>query len=284
MVITATSTRCSSNGLFTHDYYAANKSAFNLVRMNVLSNQSGVSTKTYDADGNVTASTTSDTYFGAIFNGDWAHCWVEDGPNTSQRLNDLLNQWVPDRRLVFLLLNNPGFGGCGGGGRLTLPLGVSPGRLSRTNAGTHSAASPTNTTNATTHYTGNEPGSANVTANTNRTTLKWAWAVAATTPIPTGTDDYTPPKPAGWDDDQGVGLFEGGSANFATGIYRPVINCRMRTNDPPFCPVCNAAMSAQTNPFLGTAPTGGADMSSSAPSDGYVRMRGPPAGRQVVRT
>src|SRR5207237_407992 len=215
---------------------------------NVLSNQSGVSTKTYDSSGNVTASTASDTYFGAIFNGDWAHCWVEDGPNTNQRLNDLLNQWVPDQRLVLPLLHHPALGGCGGGGRLTLPLGVT------WSTGAHECGHALGGLADEYHqrndaYSGGEPGQANATANANRTTLKWGWAVAASTPIPTGADDYTPPKPAGWDDNQGVGLFEGGSANFAAGIYRPVINCRMRTNDPPFCPVCNAAMSAQTNPF-----------------------------------
>ena len=218
-----------TNGLFTHDFYAANRSAFNLVRLNVLSNHSGVSTKTYDSHGNVTASTVQDTYFGAIFNGDWAHCWVEDGPNTAQRLNDLLNQWVPDRRLVFLLLNNPGFGGCGGGGRLTLPLGVSWSTVAH-ECGHALGGLADEYHQQNNAYSGGEPGQANVTANTNRATLKWRWAVAATTPIPTGADIFTPPKPAGWNDNQGVGLFEGGSANFATGIYRPVIDCRMKTN------------------------------------------------------
>ena len=83
-----------------------------------------MSTKTYDDDGNVTAQTMRDTALGAIFNGDWAHCWVEDGPDTGRLLNDLLAQYAPEHRLVILLLNNPGFGGCGGGGRATLPLGV----------------------------------------------------------------------------------------------------------------------------------------------------------------
>ena len=113
-----------TNGLFAHDFYLVNKAAFNLLRINVLSVDSGVSTKTYDAAGNVVAQTTRDTALGAIFNGDWAHCWVEDGPDTANRLSQLLSVWAPEHRLVILLLNNPGFGGCGGGGRATLPLGV----------------------------------------------------------------------------------------------------------------------------------------------------------------
>jgi hypothetical protein len=260
------------SGLFAHDFYAANRSAFNVVRLNVLSNQSGVSTKTYDANGNVTATTTNDTYFGSIFNGDWAHCWVEDGPNTSQRLTDLLNRWVPDRRLVFLLLNNSGFGGCGGGGRLTLPLGVTWSTVAH-ECGHALGGLADEYHQLNNSYSGSEPMQPNVTTNVNRTTLKWAWAVGASTPIPTGTNDYTPPKPAGWDDNQGVGLFEGGSANFATGIYRPVINCRMNSNDPPFCPVCNAAMSAQTKPFLQGAPAGSPNVNTMTPTDSYIRMQ-----------
>jgi IgA Peptidase M64 len=261
-----------TNGLFTQDFYAANKSAFDLVRLNVFSNQSGVSTKTYDANGNVIATTTSDTYFGAIFNGDWNHCWVEDGPNTAKRLTDLLNQWVPDRRLIFLLLNNPGFGGCGGGGRLTLPLGVTWSTVAH-ECGHALGGLADEYHQLNNAYTGSEPGQPNATINTNRATLKWAWAVAASTPIPTGGDDYTPPKPAGWDDNQGVGLFAGGSGDYATGIYRPVINCRMNSNNPPFCPVCNGAMSAQTKPYLPARPAGGPDVSPNAPGDGYMRMQ-----------
>jgi hypothetical protein len=261
-----------TNGLFTQDFFATNRSAFNLVRLNVSSRQSGVSTKTYDAHGAVTGTTTRDTYFGAIFNGDWAHCWVEDGPNTAQRLNDLVNRWVPDHRLIFLVLNNPGFGGCGGGGRLTLPMGVTWATVAH-ECGHALSGLADEYHQVNNPYTGGEPAAPNVTINTNRPTLKWAWAVAATTPLPTGGNDYTPPKPAGWNDNQGVGLFEGGAANFSTGIFRPVINCRMNSNNPPFCPVCTVAMSGQTQPFLHSAPSGGAGVAPRQVTDGYVRMQ-----------
>ena len=259
-----------TNGLFGHDFYAANRRAFNLLRINAVSVDSGVTTKTYDAAGNVTATTTRNTALGAIYNGDWAHCWVEDGPDTGKRLGDLLAYFAPEHRLVILLLNNPGFGGCGGGGRATLPLGVTWSTIAHEfgHALGGLADEYHQQNNA---WTDGEPGEANATINTNRQTLKWGWAVAATTPIPTGGDDYNAPKPTGWDDNQGVGLFEGGHGNFSTGVYRPVVNCRMRSNDPAFCPVCNAAMSAQTSPFNPTA-IAAEDAVSDTPADSYIRM------------
>jgi hypothetical protein len=61
------------------------------------------------------------------------------------------------------------------------------------------------------HHPAGEPAEPNVTTNTNRATLKWGWAVAAATAIPTmsnpacGTVDSRPsPVPTGT-----VGLFEG---------------------------------------------------------------------------
>jgi IgA Peptidase M64 len=269
-----------TNGIFSHDYFADNRRAFNLVRVNALSVDSGVSTKTYDAAGTVTATVNRNTMFGAFFNGDWAHCWVEDGPNTAATLQHVLDSFVPDRKITMLLLNNPGFGGCGGGGRLTLPLGVSWSTVAHEFG--HALGGLADEYHGRNDvYTGGEPTPANATINTNRATLKWGWAVVATTPIPTGGDDYTPPKPAGWDDSQGVGLFEGGMSNFATGLYRPVVNCRMRTNDPRYCPVCAARMHAVTDPFLPAPPPAALpaarpviDKENAVQSDGpYLRMR-----------
>jgi hypothetical protein len=264
-----------ASGLFARDYFAENKGSFNLVRVNVLSAQSGVSTKTYDKDGAVTASTHRDTAFGAIFNGDWAHCWVEDGPSTASTLNAVLDPLVHDRRIVMLLLNNPGFGGCGGGGRLTLPLGVSWSTVAHEfGHALGGLADEYHSRNEA--FTAAEPKQVNVTANTNRNTLKWNWAVPASTPIPTGGDDYTPPKPPGWDDSQGVGLFEGGMGSFQTGIYRPVINCRMKSNEPRFCPICARAMHAMTDPFA-SSPLVGKEPTVGQPENGrsasYVLMK-----------
>jgi hypothetical protein len=186
------------NGLFAQDFYLANKLAFNLLRVNLVSADSGVSTKTYGAAGNVIAQTDRNTALGAYFNGDWAHCWVEDGPNTAARLSLALSIWVPDHRLVLVLLNNPGFGGCGGGGRVTLPLGVTWSTIAHEfGHALGGLADEYHQLNET--YAGGEPGASNATINTNRTTLKWARAARATTPIPTGDDDYTRDREKPWE-------------------------------------------------------------------------------------
>jgi len=102
-------------------------------------------------------------------------------------------------------------------------------------------------------YGGAEPGVVDLTINTNRATTKWGNFIAPSTPVPTGTvggcAGYTAgPKPAGWSDDQDVGLFEGGNTA-SLGIYRPVINCRMRGNSPPYCPVCYTQMKRRMDPY-----------------------------------
>ncbi|MEK8229253.1 FG-GAP-like repeat-containing protein [Oerskovia sp. M15] len=49
---------------------------------------------------------------------------------------------------------------------------------------------------------------------------------------------------ADWDGSQSVGLFEG--AQYAdSGKYRPVVNCRMRGNSPPYCPVCYTELKSK---------------------------------------
>jgi hypothetical protein len=101
-------------------------------------------------------------------------------------------------------------------------------------------------------YAGGEPGQVNLTTNTNRATLKWGNFVDPATPLPTGAGacaGYTAgPRPATWSDDEDAGLFEGGGT-VSLGIYRPVINCRMRSNAPLYCPVCYTQMKRTMDPY-----------------------------------
>ena len=73
--------------------------------------------------------------------------------------------------------------------------------------------------------------------NPNLTTLvdfdsKWKDMVPEGTPVPTPAEDQYKDV---------VGVYEGGGY-VAKGVYRPMIDCRMHTNDAVFCPVCSAAL------------------------------------------
>jgi hypothetical protein len=73
--------------------------------------------------------------------------------------------------------------------------------------------------------------------NPNLTTLvafdsKWKGSLGKDTPVPTPpTEEY----------EEVVGVYEGGGY-VSKGVYRPMIDCRMHTNDAVFCPVCSAAL------------------------------------------
>lgn len=248
------------NGVFGHDYFYEDKQAFNIFRVNLISNQSGVSTRVYNehgtpdvgSDDTITSTTLRDTALKYIYSGSWAHCWLEGTGTTSALVNAALTKWVPDYDLVVVILNNPGFGGCGGGGFQIVTLGIGWEVLAHEfGHGTGGLADEYCTTNV---YTGGEPGKVDITTNTRRDTLKWKRFVNPGTPIPTGTGNcsgYTAGvRPATWSDTHDVGLFEGGGT-YNRGMYRPVINCRMRGNSPEFCPVCYTEMKTKMHPNTG---------------------------------
>ena len=74
--------------------------------------------------------------------------------------------------------------------------------------------------------------------NPNLTTLvdfdsKWKGMLAADTPVP------TPPDP---EFEKTVGVYEGGGY-VSRGVYRPMIDCLMHSNDAGFCAVCSDAIT-----------------------------------------
>lgn len=245
------------DGVFGHDYFSEDKSAFNIYRVNLVSADSGVSTRVYDehgtpddgSDDTVVSTTTRNTALGYIYSGSWAHCWLEGGPNTGTLVANALQTWVPDYDLVLIILNNPGFGGCGGGGFQIVPLGVTWDVIAHEFGHGYGNLADEYCTSRV--YSGGEPGAANVTVNTNRATLKWNRFVSPATPVPTGVGNcagYTEgARPAGWSDTHDAGLFEGGGTN-SRGMYRPVINCRMRGNSPEYCPVCYTVLKTKSDP------------------------------------
>jgi hypothetical protein len=119
------------SGVFGHDLFYEDASAWNIFRVNLESVDSGVSTKVYDehgtpadpSDDTVTSQNIRDTALGIIYSGSWAHCWLEYGTDSENRLQKALKKWVPDYQFVLIVLNTAGFGGCGGGGRAHVTLG-----------------------------------------------------------------------------------------------------------------------------------------------------------------
>lgn len=252
--------------VFGHDYFYEDAQAFNIYRVNLISNESGVSQRVYnemgtpdDPSDDIIASTTmKDTALRYIYSGSWAHCWLEGSADTTTRVQIALDTWVPDYDLVLIILNEAGFGGCGGGGFQVVTLGSSWAVMAHEFG--HGTGGLADEYCKSGTYSGGEPSVVNLTINTNRVTLKWAKFVNPATPVPTGVNaspgngvcaGYNQGSvPPGWSSDQNVGLFEGASYN-DSGIYRPVVNCRMRGNSPPYCPVCYTEMKSKHHVHTG---------------------------------
>jgi len=101
------------------------------------------------------------------------------------------------------------------------------------------------------HHPASEPSQPNVTINSNRTTIKWAGLISATTPMPTTTnancafcDPQGNPQSAST-----VGAYEG-AHYYHCGAYRPQFDCRMRALNNPFCAVCSRVINATLTPHL----------------------------------
>src|ERR671918_470164 len=250
------------DGVFGMDYFYEDKSAYNIFRVNLISVQSGVSQRVYNENGTPTdasddtivSTTLRNTALGFIYSGSWAHCWMEWGANTATRVQNALDTWVPDYDLVVVILNEAGFGGCGGGGFQIVTLGSSASVMAHEFG--HGTGGLADEYCQPGTYAGGEPGAPNLTINTNRATLKWRQFVDPATPVPTGIAPASPTdctgwtvgtKPAGWSNSDDAGLFEVAQYR-RKGIYRPVINCRMRGNSPPFCPVCYTRMKSNAEP------------------------------------
>jgi len=237
-------------GVFGRDYFSEDASAYNIYRINLESVDSGVSQRRWNLQGTpgtgddtILTDTTRDTALGIIFNAEWSHCWLEYGGNSEARITAAINTWVPDANNVLIVLNEPGFGGCGGGGRAHVTLGVAWDVIAHEFG--HGIGGFADEYSAGGAYMGADLGWINVTTVTDRATTRWRQFIDPATPLPTGVGaaaNYNQgPRPPGWSSNFDVGLFEGGNTQ-NTGIYRPVENCRMNGNTPEFCPVCYTSM------------------------------------------
>jgi hypothetical protein len=197
--------------------------AFNLFRVNAVSQQSGITT--VDSSGNVTS--TVNTFLGYRFSGDWNRCWMEPGPNSNTTLANTLNNLVPGWTHAFIVLNTASFGGCRRGNQLAITMGGTW-TVAAHEMG-HMIGNLGDEYTGSASYTGSEPSNVNLTINQKRGSLKWKQFVNPSTAIPTTSTTLDPVE-----DD---GLYAGatiGGTKYGSGIFRPARNSRMNSNMPEF--------------------------------------------------
>jgi hypothetical protein len=224
-------------------------SAINVFRVNVSSTDSGADDPASAGGTGATAR----TYFDATFGGNNIRRLLVC--NTSTALQVAAAQ-VPEFTVALVVVNSTVYGGSGGGvGTYSLAAGateIAVHEMGHTAYGLadeypyYAGGSETGHD----HHPAGEPAEPNVTTNADRNTLKWRWAVAPATAIPTmsnpncGQEDSRPsPVPGGT-----VGLFEG-AHYYHCGAYRPEYDCKMRALGMPFCRVCRQVIWDRISPL-----------------------------------
>jgi hypothetical protein len=228
-------------GAFALDQLGANRGKVRLVRIDLVSPVSGVTTRDYDEHG--TRDTSADdtlvrenfrfSRLGFISTGIWSHCWIERPGWTWDRIEHVVQRFVPEADHFIVMLNDGRSGGCNQGALAAFTSGESSQVIAH-ELGHNLFALGDEYHNANGDWTGPR-GEANLSGvPATWSDLKWSALVTPGAPLPTDPGAL----PSGWNDNTSVGAFEGGGGNFATGIFRPVLSCRMNQNNPPWCPVC----------------------------------------------
>jgi IgA peptidase M64 len=223
--------------------------AINIFRVNVSSTDSGADDPVAGGGTGATARTYFDATFGANNIRRLLVC------NTTTALQVAAAQ-VPEFTVVVVVVNSTIYGGSGGGvGTYSLAGGATEiaihemGHTAFGLADEYPYYAGGNETGHD-HHPAGEPSEPNVTTNSNRNTLKWRWAVASSTAIPTMSnpncsqvDSRPSPVPMGT-----VGLFEG-AHYYHCGGFRPEYDCKMRNLGVPFCRVCRQVIWNRISPL-----------------------------------
>ena len=240
-------------GALRSDQLGAHQAALRVIRIDVVSVQSGVTERRYDVHG--TTDTSDDTItsenfhlsrLGLIATGEWSHCWFERSPFTDARVAKLRRRFAPDADHVIVMLNTDTFGGCSSVGPGVAFFSRSAGRSTIAHELGHNLFGlddeytnddRTFTGTSTKPNTSERPG--------DWSALKWSALVTPGAPLPTDPAAL----PGRWNRRTSVGAFEGAGGSFTIGLFRPVLECRMNQNDPPWCPVCGQAIATDLAVF-----------------------------------
>ena len=231
--------------------------AINVHRIDVVSTDSGADDPATCGDGSTGSGATPKTYFDATLCGGGQARRLLTCDSTSA-LNVAKAQ-VPQVQMTMVIVNTTQYGGSGGA-VATFSTHPSSAEIGLHEMG-HAAFGFADEyeyylgcgSGETGHnsYSGAEPGQPNITANTNKSTIKWkAQLTNATDALPTTAntdcsqcDPQSNPKAAGY-----VGAYEG-AGYFHCKLYRPQYTCRMRALNNPFCAVCQAVIANTLAPF-----------------------------------
>jgi IgA Peptidase M64 len=227
--------------------------AINVFRVNVSSTDSGADDPV--AGGGTGA--TARTYFDSSFGGNNIRRLLVCNATTALTV---AAAQVPEFSVVLVVVNSTIYGGSGGSvGTYSLAGGATEIAIHEMGHTAYGLADEYayyagGAETGHDHHPAGEPVEPNVTTNSNRATLKWGWAVAAATAIPTMSnpncsqvDGRPSSAPAGT-----VGLFEG-AHYYHCGAFRPEFTCKMQTLSVPFCRVCRQVIWNRIGP-LATLP------------------------------
>jgi hypothetical protein len=230
------------NGVMAHDFYSDNRSAFNVYRVDLISTETGVSR----------LNAPKNTALKTIYTGDWNRCWIEPSNDTETLLNAALTN-VPKYDFVLIVQNESGFGGCRRGSRLYVTGGIGWDVVAHEWGHGIGGLFDEYSVSSRPVYVGPPVNVRNCSTVLNGTQVAWMGLIQQGFTIPPATQFGT-----GIDPNTSVGMFQG-CATYMSGIYRPVHECRMKTNAPHFCPVCLGLMKAAVTPYLAANPAGPAN-------------------------
>ena len=249
--------------------------SINVLRVNVESTDSGADDPVATGETGATPATYFDSRFGE--NGIRRLLVCEDSTAFQVAIVE-----VPEFTVVLVIVNSAVYGGSGGSvGVFSLAPGaidIAIHEMGHTAFGLADeyAYYAGGNEPGREHHPPVEPSEPNVTIDTNRQTLKWAWAVDAQTALPTmsnpdcaSVDDRASPVPPGT-----VGLFEG-AHYYHCDAYRPEHGCKMRALGVPFCRVCQHVIARRIAPLPAGVPIGAIDTpAASAVVAGEVPVTG----------
>ncbi len=233
---------------------------FNLYKINTYSDESGITR--VNSLGVPKVGEKRDTALGMQYSGQWERCWIERSyaaPISKTRINNVLDDLLPEWDRVVIVVNVMDLGGCSEGdlGFVYVTLSGKAGTALGSNFPVldhelgHGIANLGDEYDCKKgeadceKYSDGEPSRKNLTKNTQRASIKWREWIPDWRPIPTGAADVG--QSVG-----DVGLFPGataGGTKFYAGIYRPSFSGVMDDNDGGYNPIGEARFRASVDAY-----------------------------------